>query len=446
MSVNNWILRNCFLPISDLITGQSIYKKLHFLENSQWWSRKEIDEYQNEKLRKLIKHSVTSVPYYKDLFEKNNLSIEDIQTKGDLYKIPILTKEEIKKQGIDRFISTNYPNNKIVSESSSGSTGEPLFYKTTKEAYSLNIAANLRGWQWTGFNLGDRYIKLSQNPRNNPFKKLQDKISNNLYLSTNPLIDSNFELILKEIENYRPRIIRCYPDPLLFLARYKKQHPEFKYQPKAITTTGNTLYVETRKEIEEAFGCKIYDSYNCEGNSNVFECETHNGYHSAEEYGISEILDENSKPINSGIGRLISTDLYNYAHPFIRYETQDQVELLAGRCSCGRELLSYKRILGRSNDVIISLTGQRFIVHNFTGFFQTDYSQLKKSIDHFQIVNTVNKEINFNLVVNELFDNKVKKFIVDFWETQLKLPININIVKEIPLTKSGKRKFIINEK
>ena len=444
MKYSNWLSKNIYLPISDIVTGQSIYKKLHFLEKSQWWSRKEIDEYQNEKLRKLIKHSVTSVPYYKDLFEKNNLSIEDIKTKEDLYKIPILTKEEIKKQGIDRFISTNYPKNKIVSESSSGSTGEPLFYKTTKEAYSLNIAANLRGWQWTGFKLGDRYIKLSQNSRNNPLKKLQDKISNNLYLATNPLIDSNFEFLLKEIENYKPRIIRCYPDPLLFLARYKKQHPEYKYQPKAITTTGNTLYVETRKEIEDAFGCKIFDSYNCESNSNVFECETHNGYHSAEEYGISEILDENNKPIHSGIGRLISTDLYNYAHPFIRYETQDQVELLKERCSCGRELLSLKRILGRASDVLETTNG-KYIVHDFTIFFSLQNSPLKKSVESFQVIGCENKVV-LNLVVNNRFNSVISDYIKNYWMVKFNEIVDVNVVKDIPLTKSGKRKFIINEK
>jgi|APSaa5957512622_1039677.scaffolds.fasta_scaffold02239_10 phenylacetate-CoA ligase len=446
MSLRNLFTEKVILPISDLITRQSVYRNIRFLEKSQWWSHEEIDKYQNEKLRKLIKHSVTSVPYYKELFARNNLVIEDIQTKEDLYKIPILTKEEIKKQGINSFLSSNYPKSKTLSASSSGSTGEPLFYKTTKDAYSLNIAANLRGWKWSGFNIGDRYIKLSQNPRNNTLKKLQDKISNNLYLATNPLIDSNFDYILKEIESYKPLIIRCYPDPLLFLARYKKEHPEFNYQPKSITTTGNTLYPEIRNEIEEAFGCKIFDSYSCEGNSNVFECETHNGYHSAEEYGITEILDEYDNLIHHGVGRLISTDLYNFAHPFIRYDTQDQVEILGKSCSCKRNLLFIKRILGRSNDIIKSSTGQRFIVHNFTGFFQTDDPNLKKAINNFQIVKSSDSNVTFNLVVNENYSPDVGEYIVSFWQEQLKCEIRIKILDEITLTQSGKRKFIINEK
>ncbi len=179
------------------------------------------------------------------------------------------------------FTSTRISKRNRIQSSSSGSTGEPLFYYRTRDAYSMNLAASLRGWYWMGYRLGDKYIKLSQNPRKTPIKRLQDKMSRNLYLASNPLIDSNFDFILKEIERYKPKIIRCYPDPLLFLARYKQNHQEFSFRPLALTTTGNTLYSETREEIEAAFGCKIFDSYNCEGNSTVFECPTHTCYHSS---------------------------------------------------------------------------------------------------------------------------------------------------------------------
>ena len=178
-----------------------------------------------------------------------------------------------------------------------------------------------------GWRLGDRYVKLSQNPRNNPVKRLQDYMTNNLYLATNPLTDENFANVLRQIESYKPRVIRCYPDPLLLLARYKRVHPEFAWSPVAITTTGNTLFPETRKEIEEAWGCKVFDSYSCEGNSCVFECPTHTCYHSTEEYGISEVVDEQGNPVKKGVGRLVSTSLWNMAQPFIRYDTQDFVEV-----------------------------------------------------------------------------------------------------------------------
>lgn len=444
MSFLNSISENVILPISDIVTGQYVYNDLRFLNKSQYWTRNQINRYQTEKLKLLIKHSVTSVPYYRELFYDLRLRAEDIQCVEDLEKIPILAKTTFYEKGIEMFTSQEISKRDRFLRSSSGSTGEPLFYYSTKPAYSMNLAAILRGWYWMGFRLGDKYVKLSQNPRKDPIKRLQDKMSGNLYMATNPLIDSNYDLILKEIERYKPKIVRCYPDPLLFLARYKQNHSEFSYRPHAITTTGNTLHAETRAEIEAAFGCKIFDSYSCEGNSAVFECPTHNCYHSAEEYGISEVVDENGISIKSGIGRLISTDLMDLAFPFIRYDTQDLVEISDEPCSCGRKHLRINKIIGRDNDVLVVPSGRKFIVHNFTGFFQTDHVELNRSIDQFQIVKKKSVVI-IRIVPNHRFSESVGDYIKRYWEREMGIMVIVEILENIPLTKSGKRRFIINE-
>lgn len=444
MAIFNFLSENIILPLGDLATGQSVAKHLKFLLQSQSWSANEIREFQEQRLKKIIRHSVETVPYYSELFNNHGIRIEDVKTVDDLKRIPILTKEIIKKEGLSRFISSTFPRNKRLQKSSSGSTGEPLFYYTTKDAYSMNIAANLRGWYDMGFRLGDRYIKLSQNPRKNPLKRLQDSISNNKYLATNPLVESNFEFILAAIEKYKPKIIRCYPDPLLFLARYRSKSKKFKYCPQAITTTGNTLFPEVREEIETAFGCKIFDSYSCEGNSTVFECHTHSCYHSAEEYGITEVLDENGVKITKGIGRLVSTDLWNLAHPFIRYDTQDYVEIDDSPCACGRSHLKILRILGRDNDVLVAPSGRKFIVHNFTGFFQTDHQSIARSVDQFQVVKYKDRVL-FNLVVNDSYSKTVEEYIINFWQNEFGCPVSVSLFENIPLLKSGKRKFIINK-
>jgi phenylacetate-CoA ligase len=445
MTVLNVINENILLPLSDMFFGSQIAKDLAFLNISQWYTEQQLDTYQNERLSLLLKNAYNNVPFYKDLFNQLKLKPTDIKTKDDLYKLPVLNKNLIKKEGIDRFTSKSFPKFKLIKSSSSGSTGEPLFYYNTKEAYSMNIAASLRGWYWMGFRLGDKYVKLSQNSRNNTFKQLQDKLSRNLYLATNPLIESNYELILEQIEKFKPKIIRCYPDPLLFLAKYKLGNPKFTYNPLAITTTGNTLHSETRKVIERSFNCKIFDTYSCEGNSNVFECPTHECYHSTMEYGISEVLDENNNSIKNGIGRLISTDLMNIAHPFIRYDTQDIVEVSTQPCSCGRKLFRINRIIGRDNDILETTSGRKFIVHNFTGFFQIDSSIIKRSVDQFQVIKMANSNIKIKLKVNEKYNEDVRNYIQNFWEKELETQVIIEEVISIPLTASGKRKFIINE-
>lgn len=444
MSLINLISENIILRISDLLNGQTVHSSLKFLLKSRHWTKEEIISYQNARLQQLIDHAYYNVPYYKDLFNSLNLKPEDIQSTSDLVRLPVLSKQIIKREGIDRFTSRAFDKKKLIKRGSSGSTGEPLFYYMTREAYSMDIASSLRGWYDMGYRLGDKYIKLSQNPRKNPIKILQDKMSRNRYLAVNPLIESNFEYILKEIEKFQPVIIRCYPDPMHFIAKYRANSDKFGHKPVAITTTGNTLFPETRKEIESAFGCKIFDSYSCEGNSTVFECPTHTCYHSTDEYGIQEIIDEHGNPIKTGIGRLISTDLWNLAHPFIRYDTQDLVEIDANPCNCGRPHLKINRIIGRDNEILEMKSGRKFIVHNFTGFFQTDHPGLNRSVDQFQVIRRKD-HVLFRLVVNSGYSESVEKYIKNFWEKELDCNIEIEVTENIPLLKSGKRRFIINE-
>lgn len=443
MSFYNYLSENIILPFADLITRQSVSNHIKFLLKSQYWSREQLDDYQNMRLRLLIRHAYNSVPYYNDLFNKLNLSIDDIQSKSDLVKLPILTKSIIKQEGLKRFESVTIKEKNKVKESSSGSTGEPLVYLTTKEAYSFNIACEIRGWYWGGYRLGDRYIKLSQNPRKKLIKILQDKISNNKYIASNPLIDENFSLILNKINKFRPVVIRSYPDPFVFLANYNKKNNILVHKPQLIVTTGNTLLHNDRLLIEEEFNCKIFDTYNCEGNPNVFECPTHSGYHSSEEYGISEVIDNSGKIISNGVGKLISTDLWNYAHPFIRYDTQDLIELDNSKCQCNRRHLRIKKIMGREND-IIETPKNKFIVHNFTIFFSRQDLPTFGKIEKFQ-VRKKNKYVLFILVVNKSYNASIERFIIDYWEKEMGITVQIKLLDDIPLTQSGKHKFIIND-
>jgi len=107
MSIRNIITENIILPLSDLVLGHSINKHLRFLLKSQYWTKDEIDYYQNRQLRKLIFHSYNYVEYYRELFDKLGLKPDDIKSKNDLHKIPILTKEDIKREGLDKFIYGN---------------------------------------------------------------------------------------------------------------------------------------------------------------------------------------------------------------------------------------------------------------------------------------------------------------------------------------------------
>jgi phenylacetate-CoA ligase len=439
----NLLTQKIILPIGDIITGQSISRHLKFLMESQWWNKEQIKDYQEMKLRKLIKHSVETVPYYNDLFKRLELKAEDIQKNNDLKKLPILTKAIIKNEGIERFTSSAIPKRDMLLSSSSGSTGEPLQFYVTKNSESILKAAAIRGWYWMGYQLGDKYVKLSMNPRSSKIKKIQDYLNRCLYLSANQLTEQEFNKIIKKIEQYDPKVIRGYPVPLFFLAEIVEKRKEIKISNLlAINTTGSTLHGDVREKIQKLFNVKIYDSYSCEGGTVFFQCESLNHYHPAEEYAISEFIEDNfTRNDPDKARRHISTDLNNYGTPFIRYDTQDYIVIgEETKCKCGRNFLNVSKIKGRDSDILITPSGKYLIVENFVAYFEWF-----TSIEQFQVYQEKLNLIYIRLVVNKLFNEKIKKELVDYWISYIGYDVELKfeIVDEIKLTSTGKRRNVI---
>lgn len=443
MTLHNFIGGKVLLPLSDLLTNKSINRNIKILNKSQFWSREQLDNYQNQKLRELIIHAYNYVPYYTDLFLKLGLKPEDFQTKEDLYKLPILTKSEIK-QNKDKFLSKNIRKSNLIFASSSGSTGEPIQFFKTNQSESLLKAALLIAWSWMGYKVGDKYVKLSMNPRKSLIKKIQDLMNNCLYLSSTQISSKNFTEIAKKINRFEPFFIRGYPVPLMVLAQQLKNNT-LNYNAKslvAINTTGSTLSDGYRKEIESVFGVKIYDSYSCEGGTVFSQCPNREYYHPIEEYAISEFVadDFTSKDVEKP-HRHITTDLHNYAFPFIRYDTQDYVVLGDDkRCLCGRHYKNIKKIKGRDSDVLVTPTGKFLIVENFVAYFEWI-----NEVDQIQVYQNKINEIEIKMVVNNDFTEDTKKKIRDYWQTYIGSDVNIiiEVVDEIKLTPTGKRRTLI---
>jgi len=366
----------------------------------------------------------------------------DIKTQEDLKLLPIITKEMLR-EAIKRgeLFQNNISHKKLIYNSSSGSTGEPFQFYESRLSESIKKASALRGWYWMGYRLGDKFIKISQLPRSSILKKIQDIFSRSLFLHISNLDDQSFKLIFDEMKSYEPTFLRIYPDHLGFLTSYMRRKNIRMNCIKAINTTGSILTKQVRESAEEIFDCKIFDGFSCEGGAVVFECPTHECYHSAMEYAITEILDENGN--DTPKGKLITTDLWNFITPFIRYDTQDIIEINDCPCYCGRKLQSIKTILGRESDILVTPSGRYLIVNNFTGHFQWI-----KEIEHFQIHQTQINIFDVYLKVSPEYNSVTESKIVDLLKKAIKdnVEINIKLVDNIPISKSGKRKFLIRNK
>ncbi len=432
------IIKNVIFPIGEFIQGTNIKTNLKNLERSQWWSYEQLEKLQIEKLRALMEHSYKNVPYYRDIFNKINLRPQDIKSQEDLSKLPMLTKS-IARQNLSGLLARNLSKNQMMETYTSGSTGEPFKYYLDKNAYSELWGAVYRAWRWAGYELGNKYAKISLYPRDEISKKVQDFFLRCKYICAVNITDDALIKHIKSLEQFKPSVIRGYPS-MLYLMASNMEYSNIR--PKGVITSGEILLPNYKKEIERKFGCKVFDQYGGEGMPIAFQCKEHSGYHIAMENVIVECLKDN-EPVREGeMGEIVITNLNNYAMPFIRYKIGDMGVMSDCECSCGRNLPLMKEIRGRDTDIIKTINGRYLTVFFFNLLFQDilgvdQYQIVQNSLDWLVVKIVTNPQ--FTLSDFELIKNSIQK------EAGSDVEINIEYVDTIPLEKSNKRRFVISK-
>jgi phenylacetate-CoA ligase len=444
----NTFARRVWLPINDFIAGSDISRQLTLLEQSQWWKTEDLQEYQNKRLRSLIHHAYTHVPYYHDLFRSLDVSPSDIKTKEDLVKLPILTKEDIRKSP-ERFIAQNIPHTSLIHETTSGSSGKVFEYVIDKNVLSISRALGLRGWGFAGYSVGDNIVTLAGSsllPKNVPlYTKIRFKFSQNLPLSSYNLNKERLDDYLQQIIKFNPRFIRGYPSSIALLARHALEHGIDAVNTNGVMTTAETLSKSQREIISLAFHCDVFDQFGCiDGGENASECDQHRGYHISVERSVHEFLDDNGCPVASGEnGHIILTDLWNYAMPFIRYNAGDMGVPTDRTCPCGRGLPLLERITGRTVEQIVLPDGQRLPGLPLTDVF--DHGDVLTAVRDYQIIQEKVDEFVVNIVKSDCYSPAISKEIQEFMWGHLgrHAEIRFNILDEIPRTDANKRRILI---
>jgi len=122
------------------------------MEKSQWYRRAEIAAYQEERLKEVIRHAYDTVPYYRRLFDDRGLKPSDVKTKADLVKLPLLTKDDIRKN-FKELLSSRFALGKLKYGHTSGTTGSPSRSDMTYQSFTLptrrwtdNTGGQAVGW------------------------------------------------------------------------------------------------------------------------------------------------------------------------------------------------------------------------------------------------------------------------------------------------------------
>lgn len=448
-------LQNCLLTLFSLFLDRKRYGGKYnyykdFLAKTQWYSKEELEAYQENQLQKLIKHAYETVPYYQRIFEKRKLSPSDIKTSADLTKLPVLTRDDIKNNTSD-LISTAYKQRQLTYGHTSGTTGSPLHLYYDSLKVNISYAALDRQYQWAGCNLsrfGDRIAVGRGNvivplSRTKPPFWRENYLHNQLLLSSFHLSSKNLPYYIEKLETFKPKIIDGYPSTLYILAKYLKNNSK-KLPLKAVISASETLYDFQREVIEESFQCKIFDYYTlAEWVVYATECEKHEGHHLNSEYGITEIVDKDYLPLPIGkTGRIVGTSLHNFGMPMIRYATSDMTALKENQCSCGRGLPLMEDVATKAEDILTLKDGRLISPSVLTHPFKP-----LNSIEESQIIQKEYDRIIVKIVPRTDFSDADVNHLV----TELKArigddtTIDIEIVDSLPRTSRGKFRWVISE-
>lgn len=102
-----------------------VYHLLKVWRN-QWLTKGELEQLQQRKLQKIIKHAYEKVTYYHRLFDSVGIRPEEIRSKKDLQYIPITSREEIQSLSLNEIVAKGVRPGDCYGVRTSGSTGIPL--------------------------------------------------------------------------------------------------------------------------------------------------------------------------------------------------------------------------------------------------------------------------------------------------------------------------------
>jgi phenylacetate-CoA ligase len=448
--MRRFIAKNIGFYLQDKIKGTQTIDTYEFLQSSQYWDKKRIEEYQLEKLKKLVKYASENVPYYIDLFKAHNVNFKEIKSLNDIQRIPVLTKDIMRHQG-DRLLSIEQSKFKIKRGMTGGTTGAPV--KVFKDEYnrSFTWGSYYRWFDWMDINYYDTTVTfwgartvLSSSFKNKLITNIQQYLQNDISFNSFELTESKLEEIVIVILRNKPVLIKGYLSALIDLANFLVKKNLKLDSLKAISSTTETLLPHNREYLEQVFGVPIFDQYGCgEVSAISYECSEHNGLHINQEHVICEILGSKGEPLTNQSGRIVATDLDNFVMPLIRFDTGDLGAISDKTCNCGVNQPLMTSIEGRAIDTIILKNGVK--VH---GVFFTDIlfelKILSIKLQRFQIYQNIPGEIEFRIEKGDKLsrekEKKLKKAMLKFLNK-----VNILRMEKLPVSASGKFKYIVSE-
>jgi phenylacetate-CoA ligase len=453
------------LKLGAKLVGKNFSSALDEMQAVQWLPAEQLRKRSQDRLAALLRHAATHVPFYRNVCRGAGVRPEELTGLAHLAVFPVLGKADYREKPAADFVADNVPAYRRIERSTSGSTGEPLAFSLDRNALPVIFASHLFYDSWIGLRPFDRYVRIVSPPgpvppahqapagfrvRQEVTRRLQQLYEGYTQRKL-PVweVDSRRAIeIFHEIEKFRPAFILGYTSALADIGdELRSRGMALTGRPRGVITVAEALTPVRRSAIERYFLAPITNRYGLRelGSWSAQSCTARpESFHINTELVVCEILRDDGSPAPPGeTGRVVLTDLWNFARPFIRYFTGDLAMADAGPCACGRGFPLMGPIDGRSQECLRTVSG-KIIGPTVLGHYLFVYHDHHDAIREYQLVQETRDQVRLSVVPTQGWRDGVGELIQNELENLLgkDMAVRIEKVAEIPPDKSGKRPII----
>lgn len=319
----------------------------------------------------MVSHALATTPYYAKLL--------DGAPPADFTDIPVLTKD-LASEHFNELFSNAVPVERRLRLSTSGSSGNPFAFVRDLAQGALEDGSGRRMLLWIcGLPLDVTTVWFAGHaPNNRPGVRS---------MPASRYTPAELAAEMTQWGNIGQFILYGPPTIIEWVAEQVESGVPSAGKPTAVVTTGEMLSDATRQHLAEVFACPVHAWYGAQETGGYLGA-TLDG---TDRYALNplltwaEVVDEAGRGVKPGEqGRLLLTDLNNWAFPFIRYDVGD----LATWSGDSRGAFPIIGSLdGRTTDRITLPSGRIFSAGGFGGWVFVHH-RLGTFVRRFQLIQT----------------------------------------------------------
>lgn len=309
-------------------------------------------EYQLKKLRETLRLVMANSRFYKERLA--GVSPDSVQSMADVARLPFTHPEDIAERGTDFLCVPPREVGRIVTLSTSGTTGNPKRIYFTEADQELTTDFFHHGMT-TFTDDTDRVMIFMPGSTEGSVGSLLTKGLARFGCGAvvyGPVRD--YEDAMKALIREKITSVVGIPSQILTLSRTGGAE---KVRLKSVLLSADYVPKRASEYISSVWGAEVYGHYGMTetGLGGGVECRARDGYHLREADLLFEIIDPSSGlPVPDGEwGEIVFSTLTRRGMPLLRYRTGDRSRFLAAPCPCGTVLRRLDRVAGRLSEAVL---------------------------------------------------------------------------------------------